>query len=202
MDQWRELSNHETERSTLRPLGPLYQAPNTTTGTIRPIFYDQGFPTDGYELAYGKDQFVLVYDSAKVPEPPKTIGELVEWIKANPGKFTYSAPPDFTGTANVRHFFYWYGGGGGNDIFMGDFDEELYLEKSPALWGGPERDRALLWREGETYPENLTQMVDLFANSEIDLYMAFGPNDACDSIERGQFPETARPCSPRTPVPR
>jgi ABC-type uncharacterized transport system YnjBCD substrate-binding protein len=97
------------------------------------------------------------------------------------------------GTANVRHFFYYYSGGGGNEIFMGDFDEELYLEKSPALWEVLNEIEPYLWREGETYPQNFPQTLDLFANGEIDLYLAFGPNEPSIRIEKGQFPETALP---------
>ena len=32
------------------------------------------------------------YDSAFVPEPPQTWDELVEWMKANPGRFVYNDP--------------------------------------------------------------------------------------------------------------
>ncbi len=67
---------------------------------------DFGTPVDGYESPYGKAQFVMIYDSARVPEPPKTVNDLLAWIKANPGQFTYAAPPDFTGSAFVRHVCY------------------------------------------------------------------------------------------------
>ena len=72
---------------------------------------DFGLPVEGYESPYGKAQFVMIYDSAKVPEPPKTIAELLTWIEANPGKFTYPAPPDFTGSAVGRHICYAASGG-------------------------------------------------------------------------------------------
>ena len=35
---------------------------------------------------------LLAYDSTKVTAPPKTLDELIAWIKANPGKFTYNSP--------------------------------------------------------------------------------------------------------------
>ncbi len=35
---------------------------------------------------------ILAYDSEKVPTPPKTMDELVEWMKANPGRFAYNTP--------------------------------------------------------------------------------------------------------------
>ena len=35
---------------------------------------------------------VLIYNPAKVPNPPKTAQELQAWVKANPGKFMYARP--------------------------------------------------------------------------------------------------------------
>ena len=43
-------------------------------------------------LPYRGTTVVFDYDSAYVPEPPKTWDELVEWMKANPGKFVYNDP--------------------------------------------------------------------------------------------------------------
>ena len=67
------------------------------------IKYDFGFPIEGYEAPWGKVQFVFAYDSSKVTNPPKSFEELKDWVKNNPGKFTYPALPDFTGSAFVRH---------------------------------------------------------------------------------------------------
>lgn len=35
---------------------------------------------------------ILAYNSETVPTPPKTMDELVDWIKANPGRFVYNTP--------------------------------------------------------------------------------------------------------------
>lgn len=43
-------------------------------------------------LPYRGTTVVLAYDSAKVPEPPKTVGDLVAWMKKNPGRFAYNTP--------------------------------------------------------------------------------------------------------------
>ena len=43
-------------------------------------------------VPYRGTTVVLAYDSAKVPNPPKTAEELYQWIKDNPGKFTYCTP--------------------------------------------------------------------------------------------------------------
>jgi putative spermidine/putrescine transport system substrate-binding protein len=35
---------------------------------------------------------VFIYNPSKVPNPPKTAGDLLAWVKANPGKFMYARP--------------------------------------------------------------------------------------------------------------
>lgn len=45
-----------------------------------------------YVQPYRGTTVVLAYDSEKVANPPKTMDELVEWMKENPGRFAYNAP--------------------------------------------------------------------------------------------------------------
>ena len=45
-----------------------------------------------YVQPYRGTTVVLAYDSEKVANPPKTMDELVEWMKANPGRFAYNTP--------------------------------------------------------------------------------------------------------------
>lgn len=151
---------------------------------------DFGFPVEGYEAPYGKAQFVMIYDSARVPEPPRTIPALVEWIKANPGQFTYPAPPDFTGSAFVRHMC--YHAADGYETLLGEFDQRLFDEKSPACWQLLNEIEPFLWREGQTYPESHTRQQDLFANSEVSFDMAYNPAEASSLVENGRYPETTR----------
>lgn len=63
---------------------------------------DFGYPVKGREAPWGKAQFVMIHDSEKVKDPPKTMDELSEWTEDNPGRFTYPAPPDFTGNAFIE----------------------------------------------------------------------------------------------------
>jgi putative spermidine/putrescine transport system substrate-binding protein len=151
---------------------------------------DFGFPVEGYESPYGKAQFVMIYDSAKVPEPPKTVTALLEWIKANPGKFGYAAPPDFTGSAFMRHIC--YHAAGGYQTLLGEFQQPLFDEKSAACWQTLNALEPMLWREGQTYPESRTRMQDLFANGEVYFDMAYNPAEASSLIAQGKYPETAR----------
>ena len=62
------------------------------------VMNDFGIPVNDREAPWARAQFVFIYDSAKVPTPPKSFAALETYLKANPGKFTYPAPPDFTGS--------------------------------------------------------------------------------------------------------
>ncbi len=43
-------------------------------------------------LPYRGSSVLLAYDSTKVSSPPKTLKDLLAWITANPGQFTYNDP--------------------------------------------------------------------------------------------------------------
>lgn len=51
----------------------------------------------GYGVPYRGSSVVLAYNSKTVATPPKTLDDLLTWIKANPGQFTYN-PPDTGGS--------------------------------------------------------------------------------------------------------
>ncbi len=48
--------------------------------------------TDYYSVPYRGSSVVIAYNSAFVKTPPTTFDELIAWIRANPGKFTYCDP--------------------------------------------------------------------------------------------------------------
>lgn len=49
-------------------------------------------PVSGRAVPYRASMVVLAYNSDKVSNPPKTLNDLLSWIKAHPGKFTYNSP--------------------------------------------------------------------------------------------------------------
>lgn len=49
-------------------------------------------PVDGKAVPYRGSAVLLAYDSSTVTTPPKTLADLLSWIKANPGRFTYNSP--------------------------------------------------------------------------------------------------------------
>ena len=154
------------------------------------ISRDFGYPVEGREAPWGKAQFVMIYDSVKVDDPPETMDGLLAWTKENPGRFTYPAPPDFTGNAFVEQAF--YGVTGEIEPYQKPFDEAVFDEQAPAFYGFLNELKPNLWREGETYPESSAKLEELYQNGEVYLSMSYNPQLAQRQIEKGLYPESTR----------
>ena len=152
------------------------------------IANDFGMPVDGCEVPWSRAQFAFAHDSATLPNPPKSIPELIDWIKANPSQFTYPAPPDFTGAVFVRHVFYY--AAGGVDNLLGEFDQAKYDAAAAKTWAILNEIEPFLWREGATYPTSITQLNELFANKEVALVFNYEPAQFGLAVQAGTYPET------------
>lgn len=157
---------------------------------IDSVKYDFGFPVDGYEAPYGKSYFVFEYDSAKLDRLPSTFEELLSWVKTHPGRFTYSRPPDFTGSAFVRLAF--YAANGGYENFTGDFSKEKLNKGLDNLFMYLNKLKPYLWQEGKVYPRDSAALDILFEQNEIDFSMNYNVAHAQNKINTGQYPETVR----------
>ncbi|MEW7008302.1 ABC transporter substrate-binding protein [Lentilitoribacter sp. EG35] len=154
------------------------------------IAIDFGVPVDGCEVPWSKVQFSFAHNAATIENPPRSIGELIEWVKENPGQFSYPAPPDFNGAVFVRHVFY-HAAGGVEQLF-GDFDQEKFDEVATKTWKILLDMKPYLWREGQTYPASISALDQLYANSEVALTFNYEPADVGIKIENGTFPPTTQ----------
>lgn len=154
------------------------------------VQYDFGFPVEGYEAPYGRAQFVFEYDTARTPNPPTSFKALKEWILANPGRFTYPQPPDFTGSAFIRQVL--YATAGGHEQFLKGFDQNLYDQTSPKLWAYLNGIKPGLWQKGRSYPQDSAALDTLFARGEVDFGMSYHPSHAQSKIIEGTYPKTVR----------
>jgi putative spermidine/putrescine transport system substrate-binding protein len=151
---------------------------------------DFGVPVEGCEVPWSRAQFAFAHDSAAVASPPRTMGDLLAWIRENPGRFTYPAPPDFTGSVFVRHVF--YHAAGGAEGLLGDFDAAKYDAAAAKTWAILNEIEPFLWREGATYPTSVNQMNELFANGEVDFTFNYEPSQFGLAVDAGTWPETVR----------
>jgi putative spermidine/putrescine transport system substrate-binding protein len=134
---------------------------------------DFGVPTDDQELPWSRAAFVYAYDMARLERPPHTFEELLAFARDRPGRFTYPAPPDFTGSAFVRHAVQSLGE---------DRAFALLAELQPLLYQG-----------GRNQPKDQAELDGLFANGQVDLAMSYNPNFVDTAVRAGRFPPTVRP---------
>ncbi|NJS39237.1 MAG: ABC transporter substrate-binding protein [Rhodobacteraceae bacterium] len=154
------------------------------------IANDFGVPVDGCEVPWNTVQFAFAHDSAVVTDPPRDMGTLLAWIKANPGQFTYPAPPDFTGSVFVRHMF--YHAAGGADALLGPFDQAKFDAAAAKTWAILNEIEPFLWREGQTYPNTIAQLNELFANGEVAFTFNYDPSQFGLAVQAGTYPDTTR----------
>jgi putative thiamine transport system substrate-binding protein len=147
-------------------------------------------PTDGLESPWGMAQLVFLYDTETVDPPPRSIEALAAWSLTNPGRFTYPAPPDFTGTTFLKQ------------VLIESIDEPGLLQRpveevdfavvTAPLWAWLEEVRPALWRSGSTFPSSGPALDQLLDDGEVDFSMAFHPGAASALIEAGRLPESVR----------
>lgn len=153
------------------------------------VKYDFGFPVEGYEAPYGKAQLVMIYNDALIDKVPTNHRELLELVKKNPGKFTYPAPPDFTGSAFVRNIIYDIVG---YEKFMDmEANEDVVREAIKPAIDFLREIKPYLWREGETYPADIALLNNMYSDGEVFMSMSYNPNSIAGKILTGEFPKTS-----------
>jgi putative thiamine transport system substrate-binding protein len=155
-----------------------------------PASVDFTVPVDGLEAPWRLAKFVFIHDSARVPNPPQSMGELLDWASDNPGRFTHPDPANFMGASFLKQAL----------ISLVDTPATLqnpvgeadYAALTAPLWAWYDALRPLMWREGETFPENESIQTRLLNDGEIDITMSFDPSYAAAAINLGLLPDTAR----------
>ena len=151
------------------------------------IKYDFQQPINGYEVPWGNVQFTIIYDSARVPKPPKTRQALAKYVKEHPGTFTIAN--DFSGMTFLKSLLIGMAGPGTLD---GEFDKSEYLKYSNRLWSYINEIKPHLWKDGDTFPSNIAALHQLFVNGELHFTMSNNDTEVDNKILEGFFPETAR----------
>jgi len=120
-------------------------------------------------IPYRGSSVLLAYNSTNVPTPPKTLDDLLTWIKAHPGKFTYNAPN---------------GGGSGYSFVQTVVDKfvpeatrrQLVADIHPELEGAWDAGLEVLrqlntstFGMNGTYPSNNAATLNLLATGQVDM---------------------------------
>jgi putative spermidine/putrescine transport system substrate-binding protein len=78
--------------TTMAAAGLDQPVSKATAPNLQKVNPDLLVPVKGAAIPYRGSSVVLAYNSDHVKSPPKTLQALLDWIRANPGKFTYNSP--------------------------------------------------------------------------------------------------------------
>ncbi len=151
---------------------------------------DFTLPVEGYEAPWAMAQVVFIHDEARLPEPPRSMPALLEWAKANPGRFTFPQPPDFLGSTFLKQALIDLNGD--DPALSGPVEEADYAAATEALWSFIDALTPNLWRQGRAYPQTGPRQLQLIADGEVDLAISFSPGEASAAIANNELPPTAR----------
>ena len=144
--------------------------------------------TDGLESPWGMAQLTFFGDGAKISSPPKSMDELVEFAKANPGRVTYPAPPDFHGTTFVKQALI-------ESITDRSFlplpaEREEFTRLTAPLFDLLDGLHPHLWREGKQFPQSQAQLKQMLADGELLMALTFNPNEPANLVASGELPHS------------
>lgn len=147
-------------------------------------------PTEGLEAPWAMAQVVFWHDTARAPEPPRSMAALRDWTAANPGRFAYPQPPDFLGTTFLKQALVELAPDPA--VLAGPAEGEAYATATAPLWDFLDALTPNLWRAGRAYPATGEALKPLMADAEIDLAISFSPGAASAAIANGELPDTVR----------
>lgn len=154
------------------------------------LSYDFTVPVDGLESPWGTAQLTFYYDSAEIATPPNNLEALAEWIEANPGRFTYAAPPNFIAATFLKQLA--FGLLEDPSIMRQPVDPATFDAESAPVWAWLDRIHPHTWRSGRAFATDTTHLKTLMADSETSIAMTFNPGEASSAINEDLLPDTVR----------
>ncbi|MGI8695212.1 MAG: extracellular solute-binding protein [Mycobacteriales bacterium] len=146
-------------------------------------------PARNEAAAYRGTTVVLAYNSKFVTTPPKTLADLIAWIKAHPGKFAYNTPDS---------------GGSGQSFVLTVLDQYMPAAVRTKMVNGDYTAGEKYWSKGltelkglkqymyqKTYPTGNQATLDLLAASNIYLAPVW-VDQTLTGIGNGSIPKTVK----------
>ena len=136
--------------------------------TIRTDF---SIPVDGLESPWGMAKLVFFYDQARTDAAsvPKSARELLDWAKANPGRFSYPQPPDFAGLSFLKQVLSELAAD--RAVLQTPVDQVTFDEVAAPLFDYLDELNPLLWRGGKAFPQNYPAMKQLLGDERGGHYL-------------------------------
>jgi len=119
-------------------------------------------------IPYRASSVLLAFNPAKVASPPQTLDDLLAWIKANPGRFTYNSPKS---------------GGSGQAFVVSVLDSKVPAADRETMTTSYKKDLEKGWDAGfeilrglnesvyqkGVYPNGNNQVLQLLSSGQIDV---------------------------------
>lgn len=157
--------------------------PNYENILIKPSIYENKF------VPYRGTTVIMAYDSARLPNPPKTWDELEAYVQANPGKFAYNSPSTGgAGSAFVRTALYKFLP---EESYMSN--DEKWAEQYDEGFALLEKIHPFLYKSGGkvVYPNKNQGTLDLLINKEVDIIPAWA-DQTLSNLASGTLPDTVK----------
>ena len=132
---------------------------------------DFGVPTEGREAPWGITQLIFVHNANIDSPPPESVEGLLNYAKENPGRVTFPAPPDFTGTTFLKQLLLELAPD--QAVFQKPTGED-FEEITKPLWLFIDEIKPFLWNEGKSFPHSADDLFSLFSSGDIDVAFSFG----------------------------
>ena len=144
---------------------------------------------EGLESPWGMAQFTFFGDGAKIAKPPQSMVELAAFAAANPGRVTYTAPPDFYGTTFLKQALYEQTPDksllykAADDGTAGMLTTDLFQN----FLDGFHKN---LWREGKQFPKAQADITQMVSDGELLVGLTFNPNEPANLVADGKLLKT------------
>lgn len=189
---WINGANFKAMKSEKLLFGPFAESlPNFALVDVKgkpTTIKDFTETTDGLESPWGMAQFTFFADGAKVANPPRSMVELAAFAKANPGRVTYPAPPDFHGTTFLKQALYEVTAD--KSVFSKPVDATAFAELAKPYFAFLDALKPSLWREGKQYPKSQAEITQMVADGELLVGLTFNPNEPANLVTAGTLPKT------------
>jgi len=144
---------------------------------------------EGLEAPWGMAQFTFFADGKKVAKPPLSMKELLDFTKANPGKFTYPAPPDFHGTTFIKQAMLELVAD--KSIFAKPIDKASFdANVAKPLYEYLDALKPNLWREGKQYAKAASEITQSVGDGDLLIGMTFNPNEPANLVASRKMPDS------------
>ena len=165
---------------------PAYPGVDTTGKPTTRIDFSE--PVGGMEAPWGMAQLTFYADAKRVPQPPRSIAELLEFARKNPGRITYPKPPNFHGTTFVKQVLLEVSAD--RTPFYAPVPSAGFDTLTAPLWRTLDALHPLQWRQGKQFPANNAAMRQMLSDGELLMSLSFNPNEAANEIAAKRLPDS------------